>query len=598
MRLFCTALLFLVALAWTSNAQEDRAATGFEQFRKDLERIDLLLNADAEAAKRELDALGDGKRNIDVRDMDYIKILNAKYFLLTGRTNDALSTLNDINTSNLTINFLIRYYNLYSTAYYIMGKYDQMFEIFTKGINLIDEVNDVNLSIGFRHTVITTLIDIGAIDEALGLGRDLLDYALAHDNIRGACYASFHIGTAYRILEDLDTAEQTLAFAREKCAAVADLAGESGAIYGLARIALARGRAEQVLEILDEALAKTRESGFGLLESDISAVRAEALLLLGRHDEAAEVARAAISIASATHYQQALRDLTLSLARAEEALGRTAEALAAYRQHIAVNEIVQNDKLARRLAYHRTRYDSLEKKRQIQILEQQKELLELSRALERKSRQNLQLLVAFGVALLLLLALWLMRSIRQRRAFKLQAECDGLTGLANRSHFIARARATLAASDEAPFSIIIFDLDHFKTLNDRFGHAAGDWVLREVAEKCRDKIRQSDIFGRIGGEEFAICMPGAGLEEAVRVAESCREALRNIDGSDFAEDLVVTASFGIATRRAGERNLDPILIRADTALYEAKRAGRDMVRIDMDARPGRQDGKADPGADD
>src|SRR5206468_5093915 len=158
-----------------------------------------------------------------------------------------------------------------------------------------------------------------------------------------------------------------------------------------------------------------------------------------------------------------------------------------------------------------------------------------------------------------------------------QALVDGLTGLANRraaSHAL-HAEAARAPRLETPLSVVLADLDGFKDVNDAHGHAVGDEALRVFAEVLRETLRESDVAGRWGGEEFLLLLPGADEEGAAQLAERVRSGLaaRSIPG---VPGLRVTASFGVAAY-AGETNSEQVVAAADRALYRAKRAGKDRV---------------------
>jgi len=158
-----------------------------------------------------------------------------------------------------------------------------------------------------------------------------------------------------------------------------------------------------------------------------------------------------------------------------------------------------------------------------------------------------------------------------------QALVDGLTGLANRraATDALHAEAARAERFDTPLSLVLADLDEFKEVNDLHGHAVGDAVLRAFADVLRETVRESDVAGRWGGEEFLLLLPGADLEGAVQLAERVRVALGAREIPD-APGLRVTASFGVA-EYAGESNSEQLLVAADSALYRAKRAGKDRV---------------------
>ncbi|HWL80040.1 MAG TPA: diguanylate cyclase [Roseomonas sp.] len=174
------------------------------------------------------------------------------------------------------------------------------------------------------------------------------------------------------------------------------------------------------------------------------------------------------------------------------------------------------------------------------------------------------------------------RRVSERTAeLRRLADTDALTGTANRRSFLAQAQAALQrdAGTGRPFALIAFDLDHFKAINDGAGHAGGDLVLRRVAECCTAQLRRQDLLGRLGGEEFAIALPATDFAEAQRIAERLREALSSIRLPAGAPAKHLSASFGLALARAGEGRLEDLLRRADAALYAAKHAGRDQVRV-------------------
>lgn len=158
------------------------------------------------------------------------------------------------------------------------------------------------------------------------------------------------------------------------------------------------------------------------------------------------------------------------------------------------------------------------------------------------------------------------------------AVTDPLTGLHNRRFFdIHLARAASAAES---FAVALFDIDHFKRVNDGFGHDAGDAVLREFARRLKAAVRASDLACRFGGEEFAVLMPGADADTAAAVAERIRQAVCDAPFRVPGEQLTVTVSAGVAVAAGAASTPEPreaLLKRADAALYEAKRAGRNRI---------------------
>jgi diguanylate cyclase (GGDEF)-like protein/PAS domain S-box-containing protein len=159
---------------------------------------------------------------------------------------------------------------------------------------------------------------------------------------------------------------------------------------------------------------------------------------------------------------------------------------------------------------------------------------------------------------------------------------DMLTGLSNRRHFYELAANEIERSQRhnTLFALAMLDVDHFKRVNDTHGHAVGDQVLKELSAVCKTELRQVDIIARIGGEEFVILMPQTDHAAAVTVLERLRETIqaRTVPSSS-GEPVGFTVSIGVAAQRWGETDIDEILARADAALYEAKRLGRNQVRV-------------------
>jgi diguanylate cyclase (GGDEF)-like protein len=158
---------------------------------------------------------------------------------------------------------------------------------------------------------------------------------------------------------------------------------------------------------------------------------------------------------------------------------------------------------------------------------------------------------------------------------------DALTGCFTRGHSLDVIDAELrrARRSQTPVSLIMFDLDHFKDINDRYGHLCGDAVLSAVGKRMKEVLRGSDLKCRYGGEEFLVLLPETPLHGARRVAETLRREIAERPVPWAGEGLTVTASFGLAQTMPGEVNVQTVIARADQALYRAKDDGRNCVRI-------------------
>ena len=176
----------------------------------------------------------------------------------------------------------------------------------------------------------------------------------------------------------------------------------------------------------------------------------------------------------------------------------------------------------------------------------------------------------------------LLRDMRSIAATQSAATIDGLTGLVNRATAMDRLQAMLEQiSITEHGAVLLLDIDHFKTINDQLGHAAGDECLRKIGEIIRTTVRSGDTAGRIGGEEFLIVMPGASRDIALTVGERLRLAV-SLGGMRHGNGEPVTASIGAAAVRVGDTP-ETILARADRGLYEAKRQGRNRLVEDLES---------------
>ncbi|HKJ71344.1 MAG TPA: diguanylate cyclase [Gammaproteobacteria bacterium] len=184
---------------------------------------------------------------------------------------------------------------------------------------------------------------------------------------------------------------------------------------------------------------------------------------------------------------------------------------------------------------------------------------------------------------------WFFRDITERKQYERSLEAlshrDPLTGVANRRHFFQRADEEIARARRFGHDLacIMFDVDCFKRINDRWGHAAGDQVLQDLCAAVEEVLRREDLLARLGGEEFAVLVPETGLEGAATLAERIRRHLAERALPAGEEGVRYSVSAGVAALVPGEDTAEPVLRRADRALYAAKNAGRDRVSTSGEA---------------
>jgi diguanylate cyclase (GGDEF)-like protein len=349
----------------------------------------------------------------------------------------------------------------------------------------------------------------------------------------------------------------------------------SNALIGAAQTLSLAGRVEEALERIEAARTVARTHRIEAAEIEIVRALAEIHRRhplpppAGMREPTAVVhyLEQALTIGRAVEGWQAPVQLLMDLSTAWEAGGYNVRALGYLKEAVAAERREGHRRAANRTLVLQIRHEA-----------EQTRLETLHNAeLERAEAKRVAALEATLRELR-----GAQSELEMRRAeFERLSLLDPLTGIGNRRHFEDRAAAELARArrEASPLGVIMFDIDHFKLVNDRFGHSAGDVVLRRIVEVARGMLRPSDFIARLGGDEFVLLVPGAEPTGLQRLAERVREA---IAGTAVGADrepcpIAVTASFGIAALAAGDEEIEPVVARADAALYRAKRGGRNRV---------------------
>ena len=258
-------------------------------------------------------------------------------------------------------------------------------------------------------------------------------------------------------------------------------------------------------------------------------------------------------------------------------------ALTYHEKYVAADKGYLNDVSAKALAYQTVKQQVLAKKQQIDTLNKQNQILTLQQTLAKKATETSRLYIVLLLVVLASIALWTYKIKRSQLRFMKLARRDGLTGIFNRQHFVNEAELQLQYCQRSTrhACLVLIDLDHFKAVNDTHGHAVGDRVLKRAVDTCQMHLRSTDIFGRLGGEEFGILLPECTLEQALGRAEQIRQAVAAVASGEDAPGIPVSASFGIASVMHSGYELRQLLVHADEALYRAKREGRNRVSVSL-----------------
>ncbi|NOT89069.1 MAG: GGDEF domain-containing protein [Lysobacter sp.] len=356
----------------------------------------------------------------------------------------------------------------------------------------------------------------------------------------------------------------------DHCRSIRELISANLARGVLARKLAADGDSVKAAALLEAALPEVQATRYPRLIAEFHSLIAELKLTIGDAPSAEAHARSAIAMGEQIPSSSTLVSAYHTLYRIAASREKQSVALELYKRYAESEMARMSDARVRELAYEIARHQT---NQQAQQLQRQLEL-------ERNGAKQARLAM---VTLMLLMPMFLLTGIVFSRLtqFKRLAQTDTLTGLGNRHFFTQKSERALVAAARTgePVALIMFDLDHFKAINDTYGHDAGDWVLKQVGKICSAHCRKTDYLGRIGGEEFAMLLRGMNLATAAQMAEGYRAKLAQIDTRQSDDGLVVTASFGVSSTEQSSYDLSNLLSHADQMMYRAKNEGRNRVCV-------------------
>ena len=358
--------------------------------------------------------------------------------------------------------------------------------------------------------------------------------------------------------------------------------GEAYSMLGLASVDNATADPNGALGKLDRAIELQRQSPDARLDAQIQLARGTALRQLQRGAEALSALKQSEAV-----FKQAdsLEELGTTYGELATVYAQTGDWRSAYAYRAdaqATSEKLLHNQLDQRFATLKVEFDTAAKEKENTLLLSQNALDQKALAQERRANTLQTIVILLSLMLLGLLTTMVLRQRRGARRMHALAMTDELTGVPNRRALLTHLEALLQREDEPPCAILIIDIDHFKSINDRHGHPAGDETLRVFTSRLRNAVTAPAFLGRLGGEEFVVILPNTGLPEACRVAD---QICAQIPATDLLPSLGgrrVTVSIGV-TASIAQDTVSAVLRRADAALYAAKHAGRNCVRTDLAA---------------
>ena len=381
-----------------------------------------------------------------------------------------------------------------------------------------------------------------------------------------------------------------IAQAMERYDRALQLAEEHDSAYDVASIRLAlswpaivQGEHRRALRLVEQAEAGFAELGDQANRDLVALRRAQAHAGMGRHALALTHYADAAALMEHSGNQRYLAMLYQSRARSHQAMGRAEQAYADLQRYFEIQERITAAERSQQARLLREQFDSDRRDLENSRLANETALRERQVAALLEARRWQWTAMALGGVLVLVLAALVVRQLARMRRLRELAATDPLTGVANRRSIERLGEEAIAAARGSGegLCVLILDIDHFKQVNDRYGHLTGDRALAKVATACTAALRQFDQLGRIGGEEFLVLLPHTRMAQARQVAERIRSTVEMQQFADIDPDLRLSVSIGIAELRPEDKDLQALCERADSALYAAKDGGRNrMVAAD------------------
>jgi len=534
-------------------------------------------SADPDAFKEVLARLNAGQARATARQKQEITWLNAYAEGYAGRFDQAIAQARSLIATTGDASLKFRSGALIINLAALNGHYNDGLRQIEQTLALLDRIHDPELR---QHGVLAAASLYNQIGQ-YELARRYADMVLpAPASQRMLCFAGYLKADALAHLQDLPGDDEQALEAVDQCRRARETMMANLVRATLARKWVRVGKPDRAFAMLQQYLPEAQSTAYPRVIAEFRSLLGELAYargdLAGAEANAKQVATYSAGLSNTPPLVAAYR----TLYRIADQRRDLAAALSYYRQYSEAERGYLMEVKARELAYQLVRQENLQKNQQIELLNRRNRLLQLQQQVDRQSAENSRLIILLLGLLALSIGYWAYKTRRLHASLRRMAETDALTGIGNRHHFTGQAERTLAQCVRSgeQVALVMFDLDHFKSINDNFGHNTGDWVLKRVGVVAAAFCRSIDHFGRLGGEEFAILLRGCSLRDAVRMAEDCRVRIGAIPSRESGHNFPISASFGVSVTALSGNDLDRLISHADQALYRSKREGRNRVR--------------------
>jgi diguanylate cyclase (GGDEF)-like protein len=470
---------------------------------------------------------------------------------------------------------------LFSRGYLsaLQGKFAAGMSDVRRSQQLYERINMPQYALTVMNTIATIYNRMGDHEQAAQIYERARTQQHDAGLRRDEAVTLYNLGRARQRLGEWDAARAAfsgcLALSRE----LKYSRGEAYALLGLASVDNSTGDPSGALTKLERAADLERLTPNARQGAQIQLARGTALRQLQRGTEAVSALQQSEAVFKEADSLEDLSTTYDELATVDAQLGEWRNAYLYRGEAKATAEKLLHNQLDQRFATLKVEFDTANTEKENALLMSQNAADRKALAEERRANTLQTTVIVLSLSLLGLLtimALWQRRAAQRLHAL---AMTDELTGAPNRRAVLTHLEALLRRGDAPPCSILLVDIDFFKSINDRHGHPAGDETLRLLTNHLRDAVAQPAFLGRLGGEEFVVVLPGTSLQDAYRIADLIRAQVPAIDLKRWLGERRITVSIGVTTSSASD-TVTAVLRRADSALYAAKHAGRNCVRTD------------------
>jgi diguanylate cyclase (GGDEF)-like protein len=547
------------------------------QYQKKLMRANSIRTADREQFNLIINELTLDKNSLSIKQKVFLNYLRGFQKIIAGELIEGIALLDVVINQEEFISLKHRAIITKVSVYNTGENYQEGFVVLNKLLPMLDHMTDKS---SYQEALFVIAVFYNRLTQYQLSQQYLAKIIESKPSLRLQCTSSMlQVEAAFRLNEL--TWENINDNKADVCKQQQEYLASSIIYSFVSQWYLDNNSPKIALNLLKNTFTLAKNTQYYSLINEYNSLIAQSYFMLNNFYSASLYAQKVVKTIKPSYKSQ-------SIVRASHVLYRISKQENNFKQALKYHEIYQkyfqlvnDDKNKRIISYQIVQEEVIKKAHQISLLNGKNKVLELEKQIFENSAQKKRILILLLVIAVLALSYWAYLSKKAQLRLKNRAEHDELTGIFNRHSFneLASSALNYCIKTNQEVSLILFDLDNFKRINDSYGHDIGDWVLKKTIKTCQRLSRKNDIIGRFGGEEFTILLPGCSDSKAAELAEKYRKAIFAISTTETGFEFQISASFGICPSLAKNKTLHDIIKAADQAMYHAKRNGRNQVSI-------------------